>query len=157
MSAFSLPYGSNDVSLRRRNDAPHLRFSRKGFYLLVVLLSASITPHLLATDVTETSDLRTGIEGSLSMSPAQGGPSRQGMPDSAPLRHVTLMTQDSVGATSTFETDDNGRFHVGLKPGHYTVGLKGRKMKPGNCGPFTIDVPADGFLKVSWSCDSGLR
>ena len=79
------------------------------------------------------------------------------MAESAPLQHIALVAEDSAGAMSAFETDDGGRFRVALKPGHYSIRLKVARMKPSNCGPFSIDVPAEGFLKVSWECDSGLR
>jgi hypothetical protein len=129
-----------------------------GRLFLITLLFASPLCQLVSAETPPppASGAGTGIEGIVSISPIHGGPSRQGVPDSAPLANTSFLVENTAGAVVTFETDDHGRFRVSLPPGHYTVRLKDLKVKHG-CGPFAVDVSTDGFKKLQWDCDSGLR
>jgi hypothetical protein len=91
------------------------------------------------------------------MGPVHGGPVRAGEADSAPLVKATFDVSSSAGAVASFETDDTGHFRVALAPGHYSIQPRGPKKKVGGCGPFEVEVPADGFKKIRWDCDSGMR
>jgi hypothetical protein len=99
----------------------------------------------------------TGIEGVISIGPVHGGPARAGEADSAPLVKATFDVSSSAGTVASFETGDTGHFRVALAPGHYSIQRRGAKKKVGGCGPFEVEVPAEGFKKIQWNCDSGLR
>jgi hypothetical protein len=99
----------------------------------------------------------SGIEGTVSVSPAHPGPTREGIPNSRPMAGATfVLTKDNETVTE-FTTDDQGRFKVSVPPGHYTVSLKGRRGGIGHFGPFQVDVSAGQTAKVEWQCDSGMR
>jgi hypothetical protein len=99
----------------------------------------------------------TGIEGSISISPAQPGPTRQGVPDSRPLPKTSFVVKQGDRIVTSFETDDEGRFRVLLPPGHYTISKKDRKSTIGSFGPFEAEVTAGNMISVNWTCDSGIR
>src|SRR5438128_9434396 len=102
-------------------------------------------------------EAQRGIEGEITISPAHGGPSRVGVPESAPLPNTEFVVENESGTVAEFTTDDRGRFHVSLPPGHYTVSLKSRKPALGKYGPFKVDVAAGQTSKVRWNCDNGMR
>ena len=104
----------------------------------------------------EASSLTTGIEGSISVSPIHGGPSRLGETDSAPLAHVAFDVATDAGVVASFTTDAEGHFRVEVPPGRYTVKMH-EKKKIGGCGARTVEVTAEGFAKVHWQCDTGIR
>jgi len=100
----------------------------------------------------------TGIEGVITFSPTQPGPTRADAPSSKPLADTTFIIENSQGAeVASFTTDDQGRFRVPLAPGHYTVSRKGKKGGPGRFGPFDVDVRKDQMTSVTWQCDTGIR
>jgi len=99
----------------------------------------------------------TGIEGVITISPIQGGPTRQGVPDSKPLPATEFVVQNEKGLVTTFTTDDQGTFRVSLPAGHYTVSRKGEKTRIGRYGPFEVDVAAGKMTRVRWNCDTGIR
>ncbi len=76
---------------------------------------------------TPAAEAQSGIEGSITLSPAHGGPSRVGVPDSKPLANAEFVVEDETGKVAEFATDDAGRFRIALPPGHYTVSLKNKK------------------------------
>jgi hypothetical protein len=99
----------------------------------------------------------SGIEGVITISPSQPGPSRADVPDSIPLSNTAFVVNDLKEEVTSFTTDDQGRFRIPLAPGHYTVSIKGRKLAIGHFGPFEIDVVSGKMTKVEWKCDSGIR
>jgi hypothetical protein len=99
----------------------------------------------------------SGIEGVISISPAMPGPAREGMPESQPLANVTWVVQNEKGMVASFTTNAEGRFHVSLPPGHYTVSRNQQVGRIGHFGPFTVDVSAGKMTSVEWKCDSGMR
>jgi hypothetical protein len=101
-------------------------------------------------------DQESGIEGSVSISPIRGGPSRPGVPDSAPLANTQFVVENAAGLVVTFKTDEAGRFRVPLAAGRYTVRTAVLK-RIGRCGPFEVEVDATGFKKLQFDCDSGMR
>jgi hypothetical protein len=105
----------------------------------------------------ETPAPTTGIEGVISVGPVHGGPAREGEPDSAPLVKTTFDVSSNTGAVASFETDDAGHFRVALPPGHYSIQRRGPRKRIGSCGPFEVEVPAEGFKTIRWECDSGMR
>lgn len=121
------------------------------------LIALLFTATLAVSGRAQTSAPTTGIEGVISIGPIHGGPTRAGETDSAPLVKVTFDVSTGAGAVASFETDDTGHFRVALAPGHYSIERRGSKKKLGGCGPFEVEVPAEGFKRIRWDCDSGLR
>jgi hypothetical protein len=103
------------------------------------------------------SGTETGIEGVITISPAQPGPIRADAPSSTPLANTAFVVENQNGEVASFTTDDQGRFRTPLAPGHYKVSLKGRKSTIGRFGPFETDVVPGKMTKVQWECDSGIR
>ena len=99
----------------------------------------------------------SGIEGVITISPANPGPIRADAPGSVPLANATFAVEKNNGEVTSFTTDDQGRFRVSLPPGHYKISLKGRKTTIGRFGPFEADVAPGKMTNVQWECDSGIR
>jgi hypothetical protein len=99
----------------------------------------------------------SGIEGVITISPANPGPIRADGPASIPLANATFAVEKNNGEVTSFITDDKGRFRVPLPPGHYKISLKGRKTTIGRFGPFEADVAPGKMTNVQWECDSGIR
>jgi hypothetical protein len=99
----------------------------------------------------------SGIEGVITISPANPGPTRADTAGSMPLASATFTVENKNGEVASFITDDQGRFRVSLAPGHYKISLKGRKSSIGRFGPFEADVAPGKMAYVQWNCDSGIR
>src|SRR4029077_11998108 len=82
----------------------------------------------------------TGIEGIITISPSQPGPTRDDAPGSKPLANTAFVVESQKGEVTSFTTDDQGHFRIPLSPGHYTVSIKGRNTTIGHFGPFEVDV-----------------
>jgi len=91
------------------------------------------------------------------VSPIQGGPTRQGVPDSRPLPNTEFVVVKENRPVASFKTDDEGRFRISLPSGHYTVSRKDWAASIGHYGPFDVDVTAGEIKRVQWTCDTGLR
>lgn len=98
----------------------------------------------------------SGLEGSILISPVQGGPTRQGASDTKPLPHAEFVVKNGDETVASFQTDAQGHFQVSLGPGHYTV-VKKEGGAMGSYGPFEVDVAAGKMKTVEWKCDSGIR
>jgi hypothetical protein len=99
----------------------------------------------------------SGIEGVITISPANPGPIRADAPGSVPLANAAFSVEKNNGEVTTFITDGQGRFRVSLPPGHYKISLKGRRSSIGRFGPFEVDVASGKMTNVQWECDSGIR
>jgi hypothetical protein len=99
----------------------------------------------------------SGIEGVITITPANPGPTRIGAAASVPLARSTFAVEKDNSEVTSFNTDDQGRFRVSLPPGHYKIFLKGRKSSIGHFGPFETDVAPGKMTNVQWECDSGIR
>ena len=117
------------------------------FLIMSALISPGQTP----------SGAETGIEGIITISPAQAGPVRDDSPSSKPLAHAPFAVENEKGEVASFTTDDQGHFRTSVPAGHYKVSMKGRKSSIGRFGPFEVDVAAGKMTKVQWECDSGIR
>lgn len=98
-----------------------------------------------------------GIEGVIRVGPTRGGPSRPGVSDSRPLTKTTFIVTKDDRVAGSFTTDDEGKFHVSLPPGHYVIATHERAGKLGSYGPFEVDLVAGQIKKVQWMCDTGMR
>jgi hypothetical protein len=99
----------------------------------------------------------SGIEGLITISPANPGPIRADAAASRPLANAAFAVEKNNGEVTSFTTDDQGRFRVSLPPDHYKISLKGRKSGIGRFGPFEADVAPGKMTNVQWECDSGIR
>jgi hypothetical protein len=104
-----------------------------------------------------TPDVKTGVEGVITVSPVHGGPSRLGVLNSRGLANTDFVVQNDKGPVTSFTTDAQGQFRISLAPGHYTVSIKERRGGIGRYGPFDADVVAGQMTKVEWQCDTGMR
>src|SRR5207244_12714518 len=95
-----------------------------GVIAMAVCASAEQTP----------SGGESGIEGVITISPANPGPIRADAPGSVPLANATFAVEKNNGEVTSFTTDDQGRFRVSLPPGHYELTLRGRKSSIGHFG-----------------------
>jgi hypothetical protein len=118
-----------------------------GLIVMAVYTSAGQTP----------AGGESGIEGVITVSPANAGPVREGAPRSVPFANVTFVVTNNKGEVASFTTDEQGRFRSPVPPGHYKVSLKGRKSSIGRFGPFDVDVISGKMTNVQWECDSGIR
>ena len=105
----------------------------------------------------QTSPIATGIEGIISIGPTHGGPIRAGESASAPLANFDFVVASAVGEVAAFTTDGAGHFRIPLAPGRYSIKAKKPKGRFPRCGPFEVEVTAEGFNKVTWECDTGMR
>jgi hypothetical protein len=118
-----------------------------GLILMAACATAGQTPSAGAS----------GIEGVITISPMQPGPSRVDLPSSKPLANTTFAVENEKGEVASFTTDDQGHFRTLVPPGHYKVSITGRKSSIGRFGPFEVDVAAGKMTRVEWQCDSGIR
>lgn len=125
--------------------------------LLLIFLSVSVCLVVAETSPSPGSSAGTGIEGVITISPIQGGPIRQGVPDSKPLPNMAFVVRKGTEDVAAFETDAQGRFHVALPPGKYQVLARDQKHKFGGWGPFPVEVAAGKMTQKNFDCDSGLR
>ena len=103
------------------------------------------------------SEVESGIEGTITISPSKPGPTRIDEAGSVPLANATFVVENNNAEVASFTTDEKGRFRVALPPGHYKAALKGRKSSIGRFGPFEFDVASGKMTNVQWECDSGIR
>ncbi len=99
------------------------------------------------------SGVESGIEGIITVSPAQPGPTRIDAPGSVPLANAAFVVENNNAEVASFSTDEKGRFRLTLPPGHYKASLKGRKTSIGRFGPFEFDVA----LRENDKCPMGMR
>jgi hypothetical protein len=118
-----------------------------GFVVMAACISLGQTP----------SGTETGIEGVITISPAQPGPIRADSPGSIPLANAAFVVENEESEVASFTTDDQGRFRISVPPGHYKVSIKGKRPGIGRYGPFEVDVVPGKLTTVQWECDSGIR
>jgi hypothetical protein len=98
----------------------------------------------------------TGLEGTISVGPVHGGPSRQGIPDSKPLADTEFQVKKQDGVVASFKTDNEGRFRIALPAGHYSISKKDGAGAVGNYS-FEVDLTPNQMKHVHWECDTGIR
>jgi hypothetical protein len=125
--------------------------------IFVVLLALFSRFVWAATEATPKPEPETALEGVISVGPIQGGPTRQGVPDSRPLANTEFLVVKENSTVASFKTDDQGRFRISLPSGHYTISRKDWQASVGSYGPFQVDVAAGQVKRVQWNCDTGMR
>jgi hypothetical protein len=127
------------------------------FYLLIAALSAVWPCLALAENADDAApEVKTGVQGVVSVSPARGGPIRQGDATSVPMPGIAFAVMKGTEQVATFITDPEGRFRIALEPGTYQAAPLSRP-KIGHCGPFDFEVTEAKVTSVEWLCDSGMR
>jgi hypothetical protein len=126
-------------------------------FLLAVFLALFSRVVLAETQATPKAEPETGLEGVILVGPIQGGPTRQGVPDSRPLANIEFLVVKENSTVASFKTNDQGWFQISLPSGHYTVSRKDWKASIGSYGPFEVDVAAGQIKRVQWNCDTGMR
>ena len=136
---------------------PSLLPGEQGLILLVILLSLVTCLAQAETQPTPSSAPDSGLEGSISLHTIQGGPVKQGVPDSKPLADTTFVVTKGDLTVTSFTTDKQGNFRVSLPPGHYSISKKDWSSRVGFYGPFSVDITAGQFKKVQLNCDTGMQ
>jgi hypothetical protein len=98
----------------------------------------------------------SGIEGVIMVSPSRPGPTREDRPSAAPAGNLTFVVKNGEAPVASFTTDAEGRFHVLLPPGHYSVLREDPGARIGHWS-FEVDVLPGAIAKVNWVGDSGMR
>ena len=105
-----------------------------------------------------TTQVESGIEGQAVISPVRPGPTRQGMPNSAPYKTTLVVRGEGDREVARFETGPDGRFRVTVPPGTYRVGpppATGRFLP--RAGEETVIVEPGKYAAVTIHFDSGMR
>ena len=117
-------------------------------FALLPLLAMAATPTPIPAP--------SGIEGVILVSPSHPGPIRKDQPDAAPAPNITFVVMRADERITSVTTDSEGRFHVSLPPGHYTVLRDDPGAKIGHWR-FEADVKPGEVTTVRWTADSGMR
>jgi hypothetical protein len=125
--------------------------------LILMMLALFCCVARAETQPTPSPEPGTGLEGLITLHNIQGGPIRQGVPDSKPLTNTTFVVKKGDDTVASFTTDDQGRFRISLPSGHYRISKKDWKSRVGHYGPFEVDVAAGEIKKVQWDCDTGMQ
>jgi hypothetical protein len=126
-------------------------------FLAAAFLLTWMTTDFTVTKTATEMNAGAGIEGVILAGPTRGGPSRPGESDSRPLARTAFVVSKDDHVAASFTTDEHGKFHVSLPPGHYIVATQERIGKLGSYGPFEVDLVAGQIKKVQWMCDTGMR
>jgi hypothetical protein len=119
----------------------------------VAFLVALVAPMANAQTPTPGS---SGIEGVIMVSPSRPGPIRKDSPSSAPVANLEFVVKKEEARMASFTTDSEGRFHVSLPPGHYTVLREDPGARIGHWR-FEVEVVSGSIAKVNWTGNSGMR
>ncbi|HXA30378.1 MAG TPA: carboxypeptidase-like regulatory domain-containing protein [Candidatus Angelobacter sp.] len=83
---------------------------------------------------------------------------RQGDTCTAPIAAAVVVTRSDGSVAARATTSSNGRGHIPLPPGSYTVsGESGGHAFPRPPAPQPVTVPPDQFVAVQLSFDTGIR
>lgn len=100
----------------------------------------------------------TGLDGTVSVSPARPGPQRIGAPGVAPLANMAVRVQRSDGhEVAHATTDDQGRFTVSVPVGAYEVVIDVHGAALPRCPIMPAQVRDGRLTRVQIVCDSGMR
>ena len=129
---------------------------RDRFYYMVASLFFALIPFLTMAATPTASPLSSGIEGVILISPSHPGPIRKDQPNAAPAPNITFVVMRADERITSVTTDSEGRFHVSLPPGHYTVLRDDPGARIGHWR-FEADVKPGEVTTVRWTADSEMR
>lgn len=123
----------------------------------VAIMGATLLALFSVTGLAETPvPGKSGIEGTVLISPTRPGPITKDGPSVAPVGNTQFLVKTGDATVATFTTDREGRFQVTLPPGHYVIVREGAAARIGRWR-FEADVVAGQVIKVNWTADSGMR
>lgn len=102
--------------------------------------------------------LHTGVNGTVSVSPARPGPQREGELATSALQGAAVQlrdAQDNVVASAT--TDAQGQFSMLAPAGEYVVRVSVHGQIFPRCAAVEANVRAGELARVDIVCDSGMR
>jgi hypothetical protein len=110
-----------------------------------------------ATTTSATAGATSGIEGQVLLGPTCPV-EREGVSCEEPYE-ATIVVWDAARTQRVFvfDSDDHGRFHVGLSPGEYYIEPQGDQQGLPRPEPQTVTVPANTFVLVTLHYDTGIR
>jgi hypothetical protein len=110
-----------------------------------------------ATTTTATAGATSGIEGQVLLGPTCPV-EREGVSCEEPYE-ATIVVWDAARTQRVFvfDSDDDGRFHVGLSPGEYYIEPQGDQQGLPRPEPQTVTVPANTFVSLTLHYDTGIR
>jgi|SRR2546423_15407128 len=123
---------------------------------ILAAVFCALTPFMTIAATPTASPLSSGIEGVILISPSHPGPIRKDQPDAAPAPNITFAVMKGDARITSLTTDPEGRFHVSLAPGHYTILRDDPAAKIGHWR-FEADVKPGEVTSVRWTADSGMR
>jgi hypothetical protein len=83
---------------------------------------------------------------------------QQGQTCTKPFAAAVVVTRGDGSVAARVTTSANGRGHIPLAPGAYTVaGEQGSRALPRPPVPQPVTVPPDQFVAVQLSFDTGIR
>jgi len=99
----------------------------------------------------------SGIEGQVLLGPTCPV-EREGVSCEEPYE-ATIAVWDAARTQRVFvfDSDDDGRFHVGLSPGEYYIEPQGDQRGLPRPEPQIVTVPANTFVSVTLHYDTGIR
>lgn len=115
-------------------------------------------PVVFANTTTNTT-LKSGITGTVTLSPTCPVERMPPDPKCAPKPYQTSINISTKGNTSvikTIQSNSSGAFSVDLNQGSYTLQAKGGNVLP-TCPTITVEVKSGQYTTTEISCDTGIR
>ena len=122
----------------------------------VAAVFCAIVPVMTVAATPTPSPPSSGIEGVIMVSPSRPGPIRKDVPSAAPAANVTFVVMKADERVASLTTDAEGRFHILLPPGRYTVLREDPGARIGHWR-FEVEVKVGEITAVRWVGDSGMR
>lgn len=102
--------------------------------------------------------IRTGLRGTVSLSPARPGPQQAGMPNTAPMAGALVRVRDARGReVARIRVDDEGQFVLLVAPGAYEISVDVQNAVFPRCSAIHAQVHQHKLTDVQVVCDSGMR
>ena len=116
-----------------------------------------LTCALIATGAAAASGSGSGVQGTVTLSPACGGPQREGVSCNAPYADVELrLVADDGAMVASTRTSATGRYLLAAPAGRYRLRVM-TPVKITRCPSPEVVVVAKRTSVVDIECDSGMR
>jgi hypothetical protein len=105
-------------------------------------------------------DLTGWVEGTALIGPTcpvERDPPEPGCEDRPYHGGLAVFRSPAGSFVSSFVTQENGTFRIGLPPGTYEVRSPAGTSTPPTCSSPPFTVSENGFVAIEVSCDSGIR